>query len=322
MIRFLKPCAFSVVITAVTAVTSGCTPTEANRFREALPVGEDIALRVPGETSAGTGKTSQGLHIATNTPAGTSARYYQMTRGLTASVDLATAVILGGIWTIANTEPTSLEDRKAVWAPTTASGLQPAIWRFVVTQVGDAEYDYALEGQPRAGGAWSAALTGHGYGKSRPEHKMGWFKADNDAYRKLEPALATEGGTTKVTYDLRTTPATIAVELRPHADLADGWIDLAVTHLAGGAGSVTIGGLADIDEKSASRVEDIRLVSRWAADGSGRADVVMKGGDLPFVVDASECWSSSFVRVFYKDTVDFEPATGAAASCTFPATTF
>jgi hypothetical protein len=88
-----------------------------------------------------------------------------------------------------------------------------------------------------------------------------------------------------------------------------------VTHDALGAGSVTIKGTTDLDASKATKLEDVDLLSRWEGNGSGRADVVFKGGDLPVTVDATECWSTSFTRVYYQDTVNFEPESGSAQQC-------
>src|SRR5205085_11413025 len=110
------------------------------------------------------------------------------------------------------------------------------------------------------GGAWITVMHGHGFGKSRPEHKTGSFEWDNDAYRTLDPARAKDEGTTKVTYDLTKLPATIAVELRPGA--TKGWADVTVTHADAGAGSVEIAALGDIDDSKTTQLEDIHLLSR------------------------------------------------------------
>lgn len=329
-VRFASPLVASFVsIAAVASLSSfaaGCAvePSDSERFREAIPTQEEVALRVPGaETNSAGGMTKQtfgggGLRIATLPGAGGTARYYQFTRDITNAVDFGTAVILGSVWAIVHTEPTTLDAKTAVWGPGAASALEPAIWKLTVKEVGNAEYDYALEGQARGGGAWLTVMHGHGFGKSRPEHKTGWFEWDNDTYRTLDPARAKDEGKTKVTYDLTKLPATIAVELRPGA--AKGWADVKVVHADAGAGTVEITGVGDIDDSKTTQLEDIHLLSRWTPKGSGRADIEMKNGDLPFIVTARECWSESFSRVYYQDTVSFEPTSGQESACALPAT--
>jgi len=315
--------AFALPIFASAAAVGCAAPVDdASRFKEAVPQTEDVKLNVPGAQVASGSKTqsiSTTIGIRTlpgaTTPTGadSTARYYRFTRDITGAVDWGTAVILGGIWAIVNTTPTSVDAKTAVWGPGQGNALEPVIWKFTVSEVGTNEYDYALEGQPKAGGAWTAVLTGHGYGNAHPLHKTGWFKADNDAYKTLDPARGKDQGTTKVTYDLRQIPATIAVELRPGD--AVGWADVKVTHEAAGAGEVDIVGLGDIDDSKATKLEDVHVTSRWTTAGSGRADIELKNGDLPFTVTATECWSDAFARVYYEDTVNYEPASGNESAC-------
>ena len=306
----------------VLAVGEGCAPVDdAARFREPIPAKEQVALSVPGNGSGTAGATkTQGLHIATlDGTTATTAKWYGLTREVTNGIDGVTAVILGGIWILVNTPPSSVEPKKAVWGPSQPDGLESTSWRFTVNEVGDAEYDYVLEGQSKSGGGWLTVLTGHGYGKTRAEHDQGWFQADNDAYRTLEPVLGHDYGTTKVVYDLQKLPASIDVARRPGGD--KGSLDIVVTHEAGGAGQVTIKGMADIDPSKATKLENVDVLSRWEGNGSGRADIVLKSGDLPFTVDATECWSATFSRVYYKDTVNFEQPTGDPTACSLPAAT-
>lgn len=321
MTRFLSVTTASLVVASFAVLAVGCAPKEeddAERFREALPVQDEVALRVPSNQGT-TSSTSQGLRIATagSTNASTNATYYELTREFTAGVDGATALILGGVWAIVHLPPTTIEPKRAVWGPGQANALEPAVWRFTVNEVGDKEYDYVLEGQPKAGGTWLPVLRGHGYGKERTEHKQGWFSVDNDNYRALEPTRGKDYGTTKITYDLRQLPATILAELRPGD--GRGFVDFKVTHDVGGAGSITITGQGDLDDSKATKMEDIAIVSRWASDGSGRADASLANGDMPQKVEATECWSTAFARVYYKDTVDYEAPTGDVTQCSFAA---
>jgi hypothetical protein len=312
---------------ALGSFAAGCAikPDDSERFREAIPTQEQVALRVPGAEAMNTGSVGKtSIRIKTDpgsvTNAGdATARYYRFTRDMTNAVDFGTAVILGSVWSIVHTEPTSIDAKTAVWGPGAASALEPAVWKFTVKEVGTAEYDYVLEGQPKAGGAWLTVMQGHGFGKASPQHETGWFEWNNDNYRTLDPARAKDDGTTKVTYDLKKLPATIAVELRPSASKA--WADVTVIHQDAGAGSVEITALGDLDDSKATQLEDIHLLSRWTAKGSGRADIEMKNGDLPFTVTARECWSESFARVYYEDTVSFEPKTGTETACALPAIT-
>ena len=57
-------------------------------------------------------------------------------------------------------------------------------------------------------------------------------------------------------------------------------------------GTLSVDAHADTDESKASLLEDVSLLSRWHADGAGRADLAISGGDLPAsipLVTTSEC---------------------------------
>jgi hypothetical protein len=309
-------CAF--VTTAAAAI--GCQPKQddADRFRQAVPQADEVALKVPGAGSTSSTTTKDVRLSGGPTPTTTSdAEYYRFTRDLTNGVDWGTGIILGAVWLVVNTPPTTIDTNHAVWGPGNGNALDPVTWRFSVTEVGDHEYDYVLEGQRKGSSDFVTVLNGHGYGEERPEHKTGWFLANNDAFHTLDPDNAHDTGTTKVTFDLRALPATIDVELKHPADGSFANVD--VTHEAGGAGAVVVSAHADIDPTKGSKLEDIALTSRWLTDGSGRADVEIKGGDMPLTVDASECWSPTFARVYYKDTVNYEAATGSESACSLTA---
>jgi hypothetical protein len=130
--------ATALVVTAASTALGCAAPAtdEAERFREALPIQDEIALRVPGGASATT-KTA-GLHVASGPglgAAGSDARFYQLTRDMTATVDHGTAVIFGAIWALVHSPPTTREAKKAVWGPGSSTALEPALWRFTASRV-------------------------------------------------------------------------------------------------------------------------------------------------------------------------------------------
>jgi hypothetical protein len=219
--------------------------------------------------------------------------------------------------------PTTVSAGQAVWGPYQGDALQPVVWRFTVNEVGPSSYDYKLEGRPRDKTAESdfvAVLTGHGYGKEAGAlHRTGWFQADNDAYRTLDPARGKDYGTTKITYDLKNLDdPSQAGEI--DADLAPGQgkgnLAIKVHHLTGGAGELDITGKAALDNTKPMVLEDVDLKNRWDSTGAGRADVIATGGNLPSELNVVECWSSSFSRVYYADNLNISATEGTASACT------
>jgi hypothetical protein len=79
-----------------------------------------------------------------------------------------------------------------------------------------------------------------------------------------------------------------------------------------------------VDDTKLTQLEDIGIDSRWRADGAGRADIVIAGGDVPAdpgpgMVSAVECWGSDFMRSYYSDSINFEPSEGQASACVYEA---
>jgi hypothetical protein len=313
-----------IAAVGVAAVSNACAVSadDSERFRDPIPQSSDVGMGVPGSaTGASTKAQAKGLRFA-NTPGATSyAEYYQVTRDITDSVDNGTAWVIGLVWTIVHSPPTSIAAHQAVWGPGAGDALSPVVWRFTVNEVGDHEYDYVLDG--RAKGSTSEAdftsvLTGHGYGRTRTEHRQGWFTLDFDASAKLDPAKNHDSGNIKIVFDLRQYPATLAVDMNATDRPRTAKID--VTHQGDGSGSVDIAMHDSADPAQSGNADDLALHSRWDTSGAGRGDAQFSGGTLPATVanvQASECWDAAFARVYYKDSADYKPAAGNAAACVF-----
>jgi hypothetical protein len=311
---------------------SACTlkQDDAARFGQAIPKGQEVALSVPGSQAAGTtthasARRGGGITIAGNPPgAGSFAEWYVFTRDVSDGVDVGTLLILGVVDIIAHTTPTSVSAHQAVWGPGNGNALDPVVWRMTVTESGSEEYDYKLEGRPKASTSESdfkAVLTGHGFGEARPEHKSGWFSIDQDASNALDPLRAHDSGTIKVTFDGRAYPIAIRAVVTHTADAQS--FDVSVTHNQDTSGAVDIHAHGDVEIAKDGRLENVVLHSRWTTTGAGRADVKIIGGDAPSVgILASECWSTSFARSYYADDAGYRPSEGSASSCVLPVATF
>ncbi|GAC1377149.1 MAG: hypothetical protein NVSMB47_22230 [Polyangiales bacterium] len=309
---------------ALLSVAPGCAlkTDDAAKFREGIPQSSEVALAVPRSGGSGSTVGAKGLSAKGAPAPATDARYYRFTRDIADGVDWGTTEILGLVWLIVHQPPTTVDAHRAVWGPGNGDALDPVQYRFVATEVGTDEYDYVLSGRPKGStseGDFKALLTGHGFGEKSPSHRLGWFLLDNDAHNALDPARAKDDGTVRVDYDGRSFPVKIAVDAHSTAD-AKGWFKVALTHDKDGGGQVGIDALGDIEEvKGDGKLETVTLDSRWNATGAGRADAQMSGGDLSTTVTATECWSTSFSRVFYTDNVSHEPTVGVASACAFDA---
>jgi hypothetical protein len=313
---------------AVFAMANGCLlqTSDADKFREPLPQTGDSALSVPGSQAKGGTSTQSagGIRIQDNGGGGNYAVFYSFTRDVADGVDLTTGVILGAIIAVTSTQPTTIDAHQATWGPGQGNALDPITWRLTVTEVGDREFDYHLDGRPHLSTSdadFKAILTGHGWGKAHANHRSGWFQWDNDVYRSLDPARGHDTGTVKVTFDARTYPIVIEAVAKP-TDPNAGWFDVTVTHNQDASGEVDIKALGDIDTPKDGVNENVVLHSRWDKTGAGRADVQLSGGDLKQTALASECWADTFVRTYYTDNVNYKPTCGNASLCVFPQAQF
>jgi len=174
-------------------------------------------------------------------------------------------------------------------------------------------------------------LYGHGFGKRHASHGEGEFTIDLDVARELDPfGHQNDSGTVHVVHHLPhdigqgggALPRRILAEVTP--DPAVNPESFTVTSDANldGTGSLHVTAVADVDDTKATRLEEIVIDSRWRADGAGRADIVIAGGDIPAdpgTVTAVECWTDDFKRSHYADSIGFEPSEGDASACVYDA---
>jgi hypothetical protein len=309
---------------------------DGEEYREAVPRREAVMVAGPETDASGDDTASiqslRGAQAARPLGGGPYAKWYGFTRVVRGGVNLVTAAVLGSAWVIVHTEPSSVVDGEATWGPYT-DALEPVTYRFRVTRTGQAEYDYVLEGRPKASRSdddYRAVLRGNGFGKRHASHGEGKFTIDLDVARELEPfGHQNDSGTVHIVHHLPrdigsplALPRQIVAQVTP--DPAVNPESFAVTSNANldGTGSLHVTAVADVDDTKMTQLEDIVIDSRWQADGAGRADIVIAGGDIPAdpgTVTAVECWGDDFKRNHYADSIGFEPSEGDAAACVYDA---
>lgn len=312
---------------------------DGEEYREAVPQREAVLVAGP-ESDAELGSGTQALQGTTHAQAerrplarGEYAKWYAFTRVVRGSVNLVTAAVLGSAWAIVHSEPTSIENGQAVWGPYT-DALEPVTYRFRVTRVAEGEYDYVLDGRPKTSTSdadYLTVLSGRGYGKHHADHGQGEFTIDLDAARALDPfAHQEDSGTVRIVHHLPADiardggalPREIVAEVRPDPALNPESFRVESVANVDGTGSLHVDALGDVDDSKATQLEDIVIDSRWRADGAGRADIVIAGGDIPpelGTVTAVECWGADFRSSYYSDSVDFAPTEGDASACVYDA---
>jgi hypothetical protein len=307
---------------------------DGDEYREPVPLREAVVVAGPdsdaADTSAVPAASAKANGPLSRTPY---AKWYGFTRVVRGGVNLVTAAVLGSAWAIVHTEPSSVQDGEATWGPYT-DALEPVTYRFRVTRVAEAEYDYALEGRPKAStsdDAFRAVLKGHGYGKRHAQHGEGDFTIDLGALHDLDPfAHQNDSGTVHIVHHLPhdagegngALPRSITADVTPDPAVNPESFSVTSNANADGTGSLHVHANADVDDTKLTQLEDISIDSRWRADGAGRADILIAGGDVPAdpgMVSAVECWGSDFMRSYYSDSINFEPGQGQASACVYEA---
>lgn len=326
------------------AVLPGCMlekQDDGDEYREAVPLREAMVLAGPdaasGDTSAASIAERRGAMQAGPAARAEYARWYGFTRAVTGGVNVVTGAVLGSVWAIVHTQPTSIENGEAVWGPYTEA-LKPVTYRFRVTRVADASYEYVLEGRPKSSssdGDYRAVLRGHGYGKQHEQHGEGEFSIDLDTARELDRfEHEDDSGTVRIVHHLPrditsggdALPRTIVAEVTPDPAVNPESFTVTSTASEDGTGTLHVDAESDVDDAEAAaastQLEDIVVDSRWRTDGAGRADISIAGGDIPAdpgVVTAVECWGADFARSYYSDSVGIEPTEGEVSACVYDA---
>ena len=310
---------------------------EGAEYREVVPSRDAVVVAGPesdgGAADAGTASVQDGRRTLAAGPLGRGpyAKWYGFTRAVRGGVNLVTAAVLGSAWMIVHTEPTSVQNGEATWGPYT-DALEPVTYRFRVTRVGQAEYDYVLEGRPRTSRSdddYLTVLEGHGFSKRHAQHGEGEFTIDLTAARTLDPfAHENDSGTVRVVHHLPhdhgdgVLPRRIVAEVVPDPAIDPEFFSVTSNANLDGTGALHVVAKADVDDSKSTQLEDIVVDSRWRAEGAGRADILIAGGDIPAdpgAVSAVECWGADFVRSYYDDSVGFEPSAGEASACVYDA---
>ncbi len=272
-------------------------------------------------------------------------RFYAMTLSVSRAMNLQALALLGVVRAVVHLPPTRDDGDSKVWGPYTPGGLEPATFRLTAQKVADDHYTFKLEARPRASSAeadYKIVLDGESEQVAGDRGK-GRIRLDFDVARTLDPTSC-ENGKATFFYDATQPAREIRVELRGYASRNDGNpvcrrelahdADYAYTRDSSGAGTFLFDVQANVNDASEAKplLEQIKIRSRWQADGAGRSDVAVTGGEVVQdlaraglgvdKVTATECWGASF-RVSYQtsapEAVHLWPTEGDTASCAFSA---
>lgn len=305
----------SALLVSVLSFASACTlesSLDGSEYNQAVPKSESMRVAAPNDAQA---------DVQNPTPA----KWFDYTRRATDDLNNATRAVIGTVHFVAHTIPSEVGDDYALWGPFTLFN-EPGSWKLRIDRDADSQFHYVFSGRPRESTSeadFKVVLQGRGYGVDDERHGDGEFSVNIDAARELNPERFDEGsGTAVFTHDLpptiaedpTATPRTITVQVDP---TGDSWGQFTSRVFADGTAELEVTGLVDTDATD-SALEDATVVSKWRADGAGRADVTLSGGDSAAgsaLLSITECWSGDSSRVFYTDSLGIEPMFGAPSNC-------
>jgi hypothetical protein len=303
----------------------GCVPRgDVDEVRESLPTASAMQIKLPGgAASQAAPGAPEGIAGHTQALLGEQAQFYTLTRGVSVELNTGAAFVLILVRTIVVFPVTSIEGDTYIWGPWD-DALSPSQYRLTVTQNLAGDYEWSLEGRLKAEGASAAydAVVAGVAAPGQPLRGAGTFSMDFDTAERLDPAGNDAAGVLTVAYDLESEPRGVTMDFRRGLPNEAGIVEDTTAHYeyreaADGSGDFVFAIHGDLDDDG-SAWEDMEIRSRWHATGAGRSDVVAVGGDFGGVtLNASECWDTSFGRVFWTDSLEWQPTEGDPADCAF-----
>ena len=302
---------FKIAAITATIALAACLPRGPEGVEDALPTAEDVQVKVPedGEQQLALGQIAD---------------YYRFTRVVSRDFNAGAAWVLTLVHVIVQFPPSEVDGDTYTWGPH-SDALDPAEWKLVVIENVDGSYDWRFDGRSKTidNAEFETIISGNALPGDVPHRGSGNFLIDFDAGERVNPIdNEPDTGRVEVTYDLNVTgdingSVQMHIEGRDEADLVPVTADYAYSENLDGSGDFSFAINGDIDEDG-SASEDALIRSRWQADGAGRGDARISGGDLDtLVVEATECWDTQFRRVHYTDNVEYAPTEGDAADCVF-----
>jgi hypothetical protein len=76
--------------------------------------------------------------------------------------------------------------------------------------------------------------------------------------------------------------------------------------------------LTTADVGSGPLLETILARTRWTADGAGRSDATVSGGDLSEALTITQCWDSAGAVVYWVDSYGMFEVIGSVGACAYP----
>jgi hypothetical protein len=281
---------------ALAICTAGCGSGtgSAESFLNGLPSRQTLEVAAPGSRApaALSGRSAALL--------GETASLYVLTRQTTGQVNGFVGGALDTLSNIARTPPTAVGPDSAAWGPFT-DALSPVAGRLVILRVGPGAHQFRLDLRPKSGGdsEFETFLEGASTGAAPGGPGQGSFSVDLTLAHRLDPVANAASGQVVAGWKVGVDQREVHLHLTDvHAGSdAPAAADVGSVINADSSGSLAFDARANL-VGSADRLETGQVRSRWSPAGAGRADVESHDGDAGNGFLVTECWDSSFGRVY------------------------
>jgi hypothetical protein len=297
--KSLAAVAAAATLSLVACVQQDDAPQDLAR---AIPTADQVKIKLPETSTRAIGQL---------------ANWYVATRDVTRTFNTSSAWVLILIHTIVQFPVTTVSGDTYTWGPW-SEALDPAEYKLEVRAVGDGTYEYRLSGRSKtqAGAQFEVVIDGTADPRAGDDKGSGEFAVDFDASKRVNPIDSGDArGSMHANYDLAKGHLDLTIMSTDAAGKPVA-ADYAYNAAADGGGDMVFDVGANIG--GGPVLETVTLRSRWLGTGAGRADARISGGDLAaLTATASECWDTSFKRVFYVDSGPYLPTEGVQSACAF-----
>jgi len=296
--------ATAAVFSLVACVKQDDSPSD---IVHALPTAEQMSIKLPDNAA----RTADANLL------GQTATWYIATRNVTRTVNGGAAVVLTVLHRIVQFPATTISGNVYTWGPS-SEALSTTEYKLTVTAVGDGTYTYQLAGRLKnaTSAPFEVVIDGTADPRAGDQRGSGHFLMDFDAARRVSPVDNRDShGSIDVRYDLAQRHLDLTVTTTDAADKPVA-VDYAYNETAEGGGDMVFA--ISLNAGGTAQLESLTLRSRWLATGAGRADARASGGDLgDRQITSSECWNTTFQRVYYTDPLGLAGAEGVESDCAF-----
>lgn len=333
-----------LVLSLAAASLMGCDyDPETRLFRQVAPKPADVVLAPPGAKTEGSGPAPSSVRQALETCAEDSLRCHA--QNIATGLNTVTFSLLTIVDEVVKLPPTRREVGRRVWGPHFAFE-QGGTFRFEMAREDDGTFSWCLH----AGrGDLTRAPDVDALGCENAEHESGMLLVlsgvltpgaePGEAARSGSGSMVLEGphlreldasleslGLITVVYD-NTRGRELSIEVE-EADEPSGLFGTGVTYeytsepdgsgtfyFAARANFVGGGGSFGFDPV----LEDLVIRSRWTAEGAGRADGTVSGGDLEEGerYEAIQCWDSGLTTTYLENTYEGTTSGVMETDCVF-----